>query len=570
MPTSTRIAGFVVALGVGFAAATSPGIAWADTTVASSGSADESSATTTKGGSTGPSPHKGHAPDDSPSPSAADTDGPASKGTKADKATPDNPETSPTTEPPEGTDSATEAAPKTSAPTAHENVKAKPERASARTAQTTSQASVATKSSEPEESTDSVDTDTTANAITPTAAPTSLVATTQTPSTAAVSTLAPTPGPVAPIALIVALPARIVNAVLGLTGITSTAGSTPSPISPAPIAQLMWAAFRRLEEVAGLNAPPAVQPVLNTQTYTGSLTTPTPTVSQFLNAANSEYVLGGEPADLVPCTVNGIPVRYTNILTGTSARVWATPQNQLIIAYQGTTGGTNLLFNPLIAITQAIADLQAILTRTTPAAFPDALHFAQRVQAAAAVQGYTSDNIFVTGHSLGGWQAEYVAQHIGLGGIGFESPGLNTTVPGNGANSLFVNTATWGDPASFSSDVPGVQPFAPTYVPGGGAYPHYGPIVLLGDPAAGYPLSNAMSLWGTGIIGDLAALFFGLGNFLQYHPPSVQAYNLDVDLSPDLLPGTGTYVGSVHTRFGNLTIPQFLQATSNAGILIEP
>jgi hypothetical protein len=534
MPTSTRIAGFVVAVGIGFAAATSPGIAWADDTAAPSRTAGESSATTAKDSTPGPDRH------------AKDADDPA---------------TSPTTAPSEDTDTATEATPKTSAPTAHKNVTAKAERVSARTAKPTSKPSATTMSSKPEESkTDSVDADTTPKAVKPTAAPT----------TAAVRTLAPTPGPVAPIAQIVALPARIVNAVLGLIGVTPYAGSAPSPISPAPIVQLLWAAFRRLEEVAGLNAPPSVQPVLNTQAYTGSLTTPTPTVSQFLNAANSEYILGGEPADLVPFTVNGIPVHYTNILTGTSAQVWATPQNQLIIAYQGTTGGTNLLFNPLIAITQAVADLQGVLTRTTPAAFPDALHFAQRVQATASAQGYTSDNIFVTGHSLGAWQAEYVAQRTGLGGIGFESPGLNTTVPGNGANSLFVNTATWGDPASFSSDVPGGQPFAPTYVPGGGAYPHYGPIVLLGDQAAGYPLSNAMSLWGTGIIGDLAALFVGLGNFLQYHLPSVQAHHLDVVLSPDLLPGTGTYVGPVHTGFGNLTIPQFLQASSNAGILIKP
>jgi hypothetical protein len=568
MPTSARIAGFVVALGVGFAAATSPGIAWADTTTGSSGSATESGATTAKGSTPGP---VRHAKDADPSPSPTDTysDDPSPKGGKEDDPPgADKPATAPTTAPFEDTESATEATPKTPAPTAHKNGKATVERRSARTA---SLPSVATKSSEPEESTtDSVDTDTTPNAITPTAARTSLVATTQTPSTAVVTALAPTPGPVAPIAQIVALPARIVNAVLGLIGVTPYAGSAPSPISPAPIVQLLWAAFRRIEEVAGLNAPPAVQPVLNTQTYTGSLTTPTPTVSQFLNAANTEYVLGGEPADLVPFTVNGIPVHYTNILTGTSAQVWVTPQNQIIIAYQGTTGGTNLLFNPLIAITQALADVQAIVTRTTPAAFPDALRFAQRVQAQAAAQGYTSDNIFVTGHSLGGWQAEYVAQHTGLGGIGFESPGLNTTVPGNGANSLFVNTATWGDPASFSSDVPGVQPFAPTYVPGGGTYPHYGPIVLLGDPAAGYPLSNAMSWWGKGIIGDLAALFFGLGNFLQYHLPSVQAYSLDVVLSPDLLPGTGTYAGPVYTGFGDLTIPQFLQAAGNAGMLIAP
>ncbi|MCV7080821.1 hypothetical protein [Mycolicibacterium insubricum] len=39
------------------------------------------------------------------------------------------------------------------------------------------------------------------------------------------------------------------------------------------------------------------------------------------------------------------------------------PEGQVIIAYSGTTGGTNLLANPVIAVTQIIADLQVIATR---------------------------------------------------------------------------------------------------------------------------------------------------------------------------------------------------------------
>ena len=36
------------------------------------------------------------------------------------------------------------------------------------------------------------------------------------------------------------------------------------------------------------------------------------------------------------------------------------------------------------------------------------------MQAEAAEQGYGDDRIFVTGHSLGGWEAEFVAQQTGL------------------------------------------------------------------------------------------------------------------------------------------------------------
>jgi hypothetical protein len=387
--------------------------------------------------------------------------------------------------------------------------------------------------------------------------------------TAAVSTALVTPAAVSPIATIFALPARIVDAVLGLVGVTPASGTTPTPISPAPIVQLVFAAFREFEKFAGLDSPPAVQPT-NTETFTGSLTTPTPTVAQLLGAATAEYVLGGTPAGLTPFTVNGFPVTSTDELTGEAAQVWVTPQNQIIIAYSGTTGGTNLLFNPLIGVTQALTDAQGVLTRTNPAGTADALRFAQQVETEAAAQGYAPNSVFVTGHSLGAWEAEYVAQNTGLGGIGFESLGLATTVPGNGADSLFVNTSTYGDPASFSSDLPGLQPFAPTYVPGGGIYPHHGPIVMLGDPNSQTPLTNAAQLWGTGILGDLTFLFVGLGQLFEYHLPSDQAYNLDVNLEPGLLPGSGVYSGPVYTGFGDDTIPEFLAAASTAGILVEP
>jgi hypothetical protein len=376
---------------------------------------------------------------------------------------------------------------------------------------------------------------------------------------------------VSPIAAILSLPGRIVNGLLGLLGITTSAGTAPSPINPSPIADLFFAVFRRLEGIVGLDAPLTGQPVPPSQTFTGSLTTPTPTVAQFLNAAAAEYVLGGTPSGLTPFTVNGWPVTSTNEFTGESAQVWVTPQKQIIIAYQGTTGGTNLLFNPLIAVAQVVTDAIGILTNTTPAAFPQALQFAQQIQAEAALQGYASSDIFVTGHSLGGWEAEYVAQNTGMGGIGFESLGLPTTVPGNGANSLFVNTAAYGDPAAYlASDLPGLQPFEEPYVAGGGLNPHYGPIVLLGDPSAQTPLTNAAALWGTSILGDLIFAIDFLGNLFEYHLPANQAYNLDVDPAPGVVPWLGVDNGPIHAGFGAMSIPEFLQAASIAGILIAP
>lgn len=399
-----------------------------------------------------------------------------------------------------------------------------------------------------------------------TVAPSAAVATL---STTAVE-LAPTPAPLSPIAQVAALPGRIVNVVLQLVGITTAAGEGPSPISPAPIAELFFAVFRRIEEVIGLDQP-VVLPTPPTMVYDGPLDIPTPTVKQFLDAATTEYVLGGQPGGLAPFVVDGWQMRSIRLATGMDASVWVTPENQIIIAYSGTTGGTNLLFNPLIALTQILTDIQAGLGTTTPKAFDQAVDFAEEVKAEAVNQGYAAEDVFVTGHSLGAWQAQYVAQQIGMNGIGFEGPGLNTTVAGNGANSLFVNTATYGDMAGYlSSDLPGLYPLAPPYVPGGGLKPHYGPIVMLGDPDATTRMANAAALFGKGPLGTLISAVGLFGNFFASHLPGVQAYNLDIIQDPGVVPWLGINGGTVHTGFGEMTIPEFLKASSDAGILVRP
>lgn len=165
-----------------------------------------------------------------------------------------------------------------------------------------------------------------------------------------------------------------------------------------------------------------------------------------------------------------------------------------------------------------------------------------------------------------------------MGGIGFESPGINTIVTGNGANSGFVNIETYGDPAAyfFSSDLPGLQPFMPPrYVPAGGSKPpHYGPIVMIGDPNAVAPLFNSSALYGYGPpIGDAIFMIDTLGNFFEHHLPGMQAYNLDVAPDPTVVPWLGLPMGGpVETGgYGALTISQLLQAASQAGgTLIAP
>ncbi|BBZ36446.1 hypothetical protein AWB99_21645 [Mycolicibacterium confluentis] len=396
-------------------------------------------------------------------------------------------------------------------------------------------------------------------------------------STTTVDTTPTPPQPLSPVAKLLELPGRIVNAVLEALDFTSSANSPTLPIGLGPINDLIFGAFREIERLLGLWETPPPQPAVPTMVYDGPTDRLTPTVAQFLNASTAAYVLGSTPGDLKPFVVNGRQMSRTNILTGMVGKAWVTPEGQVIIAYQGTTGGTHLLFNPLIAIPQLIADLQVVFTGTTPWAFYDAHDFAEEVLAEAALQGYSEDDVFVTGHSLGGWEAQYVAQQTGLAGIGFEAPGINTTVDGNGADSMFVNIGTYGSSAPYmATDLPGLQPFMPPFVPGGpnpgdgGSKPHYGPIVMVGDPAAMTPLYNASALWGKSLTGSVIFMVDYLMNFFQYHLPGIQAYHLDVTPDPGVVPFLGTARGPVHAGYGKLTIPELLATASDDGILFAP
>ena len=224
----------------------------------------------------------------------------------------------------------------------------------------------------------------------------------------------------------------------------------------------------------------------------------TPTVSEFLNAANCEYLVNAIPAGMHAYTRNGTAVTFTDNADGVVAAVFVTSENQLIIAYQGTTGGLNFPLDPIAAASQVITDIGIFLDDTSkgrvPGAYRVALNFAKSVVTSASAQGYTASNVFVTGHSLGGIEAQYVAQQTGLGGMSFEATGLATKAAAGAIGSNFVNLVTDGDPVgNFSSDIQGEQPFAPTFVSQGGRAPHYGPIVTLGSATDQMSLSRTVA-----------------------------------------------------------------------------
>ena len=578
---SSRYRLAVLAAAMGIAAATGQNVAWAET-----GAPDSPGTSTSQAGAPKPGPTK-------PKPANADKKKPGKTAAKADKSDTkqDTATDTPATDPKSGAEPeakpdptpAVKPDPKPAAKpakTGSDSVKPadngkkapklKPATASTPAKDSTASAATAASTASPTTPSAATGTNTSAPAKAP-APVTRLAALSATNNTVGTLTTPTPPQPLNPIAKIIQLPGRIINTVLQVLDLTVSQSGPKSPFNWSPISEALFAGFRRIEDMLGLSKTPTAAPVVPELTYNGPTSGDTPTVGQFLNAAANAYVLGAQPGDLKPFTVNGFQMQTFNPLSGAVGKAWVTPEGQVIIAYQGTTGGTNLLFHPLIALSQIFTDMQVIFTHTTPQAFWDSLAFERKVEAAALEQGYTTDDIFVTGHSLGGWEAQFVAQKTGLGGIGFEGPGLNTSVPGNNSPAQnFVNVETYGDTAAyFSTDLPGLQPFMPAYDPTGGSKPHYGNIVMIGDPDAVNPLFNASALWGPNPINDIIFAVDILGNFFEHHLPGMQAYNLGVAPDPGVVPWLGSYTGAIN-NWAALDIFELQQAASDAGVLIAP
>ena len=301
----------------------------------------------------------------------------------------------------------------------------------------------------------------------------------------------------------------------------------------------------------------------------------TPTVAEFLNAANCEYLVNAVPAGMHAFTQNGTAVTFTDNEDGVVASVFVTSENQVLIAYQGTTGGLNFSLDPIAAASQVITDIGIFLDDTskglTPGAYSVALNFAKSVVTLAAAQGYTASNVFVTGHSLGGIEAQYVAQQTGLSGMSFEATGLATHAAAGATGSNFVNLVTDGDPVgNFASDIQGEQPFAPAFVSQGGKAPHYGPIVTLGSATDQERLSLTVANLDDPL--DDPSILLNLYDMvLEFHLIGVQAHDTGVTLNPSSAQedGMGNLNGPVFA-IAALDIPGLIQQATTAGKLIAP
>jgi hypothetical protein len=207
------------------------------------------------------------------------------------------------------------------------------------------------------------------------------------------------------------------------------------------------------------------------------------------------------------------------------------PSGNIIIANEGTVAGGGAYSRGTLA-----ADLQ-ITNGQSPQALADARAFAKSVQ-----QLTNSSTIYVTGHSLGGTEAEAEAQALGTncaGGVTFGATGL----PGNtqsGPSSL-IDYVDYGDPVgNYASDSSSpLNSIAPA------GMNHFGLVVMTGLPSNAADLRSAASEINSAVAdttGDgsplaLAALA-QLTLAVQYHTRSAYASDLGIpSLAPPLSSG---------------------------------
>ena len=191
-----------------------------------------------------------------------------------------------------------------------------------------------------------------------------------------------------------------------------------------------------------------------------------PTTSEFINLAHLTYSreYGTLPEGVAPFAPDGGsgPLALEVEADGFYGAAFQTSSGQVIIAFEGTY--LSALFeeadlapalgaaDPEFALAQIAADLE-IYRGQAPAAFDDALHFTETVLASAGKQGIGAEDVFVTGHSLGGAEAEYVSARLGLAGETYGAPGLPAAdVPGRDAP--LTNYVEYGDPVGNYSATP--------------------------------------------------------------------------------------------------------------------
>lgn len=261
-----------------------------------------------------------------------------------------------------------------------------------------------------------------------------------------------------------------------------------------------------------------------------------PSLTQYINLADYAYASGSVPLNpaletdlqLAPLTYGGKVVSRLDTATGFYGEAFVTTGTaspQVIIAFQGTNPNA-----PSAAYTVAqLADDAAIYAGARAPSYGTALAFTRLAIRDAARLGIASSDDFLTGHSLGAADAEFVASRTGLAGTTFGTPGI--VVGAHARASRLTDYVEEGDPVgNYASDAPDTL---------GGivrspSIRHYGTTQLTGSPAHAGLLTAARDAYGSGgILGKAAAVGLLAAAADQYHPLVTYAQDLGLLLYPE-------------------------------------
>lgn len=250
----------------------------------------------------------------------------------------------------------------------------------------------------------------------------------------------------------------------------------------------------------------------------------TPTTDEFWGAARHTYGTTPLPDDLVPYPI-GNPLDQTIIADGFHAELTKNiDTGDYIIAFEGTDPTLQTINSPFLRA-QLAADAQIYLGQV-PDAYNDALEFTNTVLALLAEPengSVSADHVFVTGHSLGGAEAEYVAAKTGLGGEAFGAPGIPAGLIPDPAPHNFENFVEYGDPVGNYSANPNYE----------GGFLHsdqihrYGDVTYIGNSSDRDALREAGEDFGPGTSPLQNARGVALlTRALQHHLPGAYAHDL--------------------------------------------
>jgi hypothetical protein len=244
-----------------------------------------------------------------------------------------------------------------------------------------------------------------------------------------------------------------------------------------------------------------------------------PSPQEYLDASNAVYshaaaVPSSDPLhpELTALLNSNLqPVMSESDADGFYAEAYVDGQGNIIVAYEGSdlNPTDDLQQNSIGTYARAsqAADIE-LASGHTPAALVDALIFAQEVNNLAG-----SDPIYVTGHSLGGAEAENAFSLLGYvqGGATFGAPGL-PGYSGPASDPLFIDYVDYGDPVGNDANDSNSELQHDAQVLGTGS--HFGTVEFLGTPEQASLLQQANSgfLANSVSLLDLAAELYGQGS----------------------------------------------------------